>query len=323
MLERCGHPPTGEALILNAADPVERLVGQISADSAPSVYALPYHPPLAWVRQLDFLRRHGVPGWETVTTAAYERVCWWGGELGHVTVTHAPDAAALRVTIVHPDPAAHPALAAHVRWLFDLDHDPAALMSGGAADPFTVELAARHPGVRLPRGWGVYETALQAILGQLVSVAQAQKLTGQLIALAGDPVVYRGAVLHTFPPPERLADHPLDRLGTTRSRKQTLRHFAAFYRDHADAFQPPIDAPTMQAALLRLPGIGPWTAEYIGLRALGNPDAFPGTDLILKRALDCHPTLDPARFQPYRGYLALLLWEEYAVTLSKQGGKKQ
>lgn len=320
-------PSPVEAITLNAADPVERIVKQIAdeihREGAPSVHTLPYHPPLAWPRQLDFLHKHSVPGWETVTDTAYERVTWHHGTLGHVRVVHAADRPALRVTVAHPDAAAHPALVARVRWLFDLDHDPAELEHVAAADPFTAALVTRHPGVRLPRGWDIYETALQAILGQLVSVKQAQQLTGQLIALTGDPVQYRGARLFAFPPPERLADHALEALGTTRIRKGTLRHFAAFYRDHADMFRSPIDAPTVQAALLKLPGIGPWTAEYIGLRALGNADAFPGTDLILKRALERHPTLDPARFRPYRGYLALLLWEEYAVALSRQGKPPQ
>jgi 3-methyladenine DNA glycosylase/8-oxoguanine DNA glycosylase len=170
--------------------------------------------------------------------------------------------------------------------LFDTSHDPARLQAAWGADP----LLARAPGIRVPGAWSGWELAVRAVLGQQVSVAGARRTAEKLVAGAG-----------RFPTPEEVASGPLP--GMPAARARALRALAEAVAGGLE-LDPPLDLPATRAALLALPGFGPWTVEYIAMRALRDRDAWPATDLWLRRA-----DVDAERRRPWRAYAAMLVWQ--------------
>jgi len=197
-----------------------------------------------------------------------------------------------------------------VRRVFDLACDPDAVAAVLGRDRLLGPLLERWPGTRIPGAWDGFELAVRAILGQQVSVAAATTLAGRLAAHLGDGAGY--------PTPGRLAgasDAALGQIGLPARRAQALRALA-----HASAAgRLDFGAPErLRAELLTLPGVGPWTAEYIALRGAGDPDAFPASDLGLRKALglalggppvsECALAARAEAWRPWRGYAAMLLW---------------
>jgi AraC family transcriptional regulator of adaptative response / DNA-3-methyladenine glycosylase II len=171
----------------------------------------------------------------------------------------------------------------------------------------------------LPRGWDPFETAICSILGQLVSASQRANLIGQLVRNYGEEVVDPVSVekLYLFPSAEVLAGSDLSAVKTTIARREAIREFSRRVLSGAISLADAQDPAAFRTALLETPGLGPWSAEYISLRAIGDTDAFPRTDLILKRVLELHPDLDLQRIKPWRAYAAMYLWKQFAPTLSK------
>jgi AraC family transcriptional regulator, regulatory protein of adaptative response / DNA-3-methyladenine glycosylase II len=157
-------------------------------------------------------------------------------------------------------------------------------------------------------------------LGQLVSAEHRSNLVGQLVCGYGDEIVHpvSGAPTRLFPRPEVLAKAELSEVKTTVGRREAIRQFSRRVLRGAISLSSTQDLVAFRKALLETKGLGPWSAEYISLRALGDTDAFPKTDLILKRALDLHPDLDLAAVKPWRSYAATYLWKEFAQSLSKR-----
>jgi 3-methyladenine DNA glycosylase/8-oxoguanine DNA glycosylase len=230
---------------------------------------LPVRAPYDWDRVLDWLGTRAIPGLERVEDGVFTRA----------GVSVARSDGGIAVT-----GAADPAVVARV---FDTGHDPAAL--GG--DP----LFARAPGIRVPGAWSGWELAVRAVLGQQVSVAGARRTAEKLVAMHGG-----------FPPAEALADGELP--GMPAARARALRALAGAVAGGL-RLDPPLDVAATRAALLELPGFGPWTVEYIAMRALRDPDAWPGSDLHLRRAT---VGVDPERWRPWRAYAAMVLWQTSA-----------
>jgi DNA-3-methyladenine glycosylase II len=225
--------------------------------------------PYDWELVLDWLGTRAIPGLEAVDDGVYAR--------GGVTVARV--AGGIEV--------GGDADAAVVARVFDVAHDPTAL--GG--DP----LFARAPGIRVPGAWSGWEIAVRAVLGQQVSVAGARKTAEKLVEGLG--------VGGRFPTPEAVAEGELP--GMPAARARALRVLAVAVADGL-RLDPPLDVPAARAALLALPGFGPWTVEYIAMRALRDPDAWPASDLWLKRATT---GADPDRWRPWRAYAAMVLWQ--------------
>lgn len=183
---------------------------------------------------------------------------------------------------------AHRAAAARVRRLFDLDADPDAVHRVLARDPLLAPLVRKRPGVRVPGAWDPFELAVRAIVGQQVSVAGARTLLGRIAARHGLA-------------PAALAEAEID--GMPRRRAETIRTLARAVRDGEIVLG--------RDDLTRLPGIGPWTASYIAMR-LGDPDAFPAGDLVLRRNAGIVSEREllarAERWRPFRAYAAMLLW---------------
>jgi AraC family transcriptional regulator, regulatory protein of adaptative response / DNA-3-methyladenine glycosylase II len=199
--------------------------------------------------------------------------------------------------------------------VFDLSADPELLVSGLETDPLLRPLVRRRPGIRIPGTWDAFECAVRAVLGQQVTVAAARTLAGRLVARAGEPVVTAVTGLdRLFPLPQALAAANLDGLGLTGARIAALKSLADAVIAGRVAFDRPADE--VIAGLVELPGIGEWTAQYIALRALGEPDAFLSADLILRRMAATDGGALTAKeldrraeaWRPWRGYVVMHLW---------------
>jgi AraC family transcriptional regulator of adaptative response / DNA-3-methyladenine glycosylase II len=286
--------------------------------------ALSYRPPFHWQGLLAFYRSHQIMGVERVTESAYERVFRIGQTVSHMQVRHHGTEPKLEVQVVTADPTVLFAVAQRVRAMFDLDSDPLLVNNSFRSHRFLHSLCVKYPGLRLARGWDPFETAICTILGQLISVRQARNLIQQLVQHYGEKVTHplTGGEASLFPKPESLVHADLGEVKTTQARKASLRQLAGLVAEGRLNLITPQSADEMRELLLSIPGIGPWSAEYISLRALGSTDAFPGTDLILKRAMEKHRDLDLERIRPWRSYAAVYLWKHYAETLSKKGAIK-
>jgi len=291
---------------------------QTSRPAAGLCLHLPYRPPLAWTSLLGFLRERATPGVELVGASSYRRTVSIGGRAGTLEVQRSPTANALELRL---ELGAHEELLAvveRVNRLFDLTADPDRITSHLRRDPELARRLRRLPGVRVPGAWDRFELAVRAILGQQVSVRGATTLAGRLARAFGEPVagLEKEGLSHLFPTPEALAGADLGRVGLTRARAEAIRALAIATRDGALALGTPRGLDEAVTQLRTLPGVGTWTAQYIAMRALGEPDAFPSGDLGLRRALARKGVLPSSRavderaeaWRPWRAYAAMTLW---------------
>ncbi|WP_375466066.1 DNA-3-methyladenine glycosylase family protein [uncultured Methylobacterium sp.] len=277
---------------------------------------LSYRPPYDWAAIHGFLAARAIPGIEAAAPG-YARTVAIDGRHGTVAVAlEAGDR--LRATI-RADAAALPEIVARLRRVFDCAADPAAIGAGLARDPGLAPLVAARPGLRVPGAWCGFELGVRAILGQQVSVAAATRLAGRLVAALGTP--FAGAaqpgLTHVFPGPDAIASADIaGLLGMPRARGAAIRALAAASLAEPDLFAPGQDPATAAARLTAIRGIGPWTAQYVAMRALRDADALPVGDIGLMRALDAGPGRpSPAQllaraeaWRPWRAYAAMHLW---------------
>lgn len=284
---------------------------------------LSYRPPYDWETLLTYYRSHSIRGLEKISATSYERIFRHEGTLGVVEVRPLAEQSKLEVHISYGDVKSFFPVAQKIRQMFDLDSDPLLIANSFSTDPQLDKLWNKYPGLRIPRAWDAFEAIVCTILGQLVSVSQASRLTEQLLKEYGEEVLHPVSKepAYLFPTAEVLATASLKNLGTTEARKNTIREIAKQVAAVKLSLSLNQDPDSFKQQLLAAPGIGPWSAEYITLRALGDTDSFPKTDLILKRALEKHPLTDLELLRPWRSYVALYLWKEFAQSLSKQ--KKQ
>jgi AraC family transcriptional regulator of adaptative response / DNA-3-methyladenine glycosylase II len=209
--------------------------------------------------------------------------------------------------------------------MFDLDSDPLLIADSFARIPLLAELCRRFPGLRVPGGWDPFETAICSILGQLVSAAQRGNLVDQLVRNYGEPIVHplSGEPAYLFPGPDVLAHCGLEKVGTTAARKEAIRAFSERVLSGAISLSEAQEPAAFRKALLETKGLGAWSAEYISLRSIGDTDAFPRTDLILKRALELHSDLHLEAVRPWRSYAAIYLWKAFAEKLSNRRRRKE
>lgn len=275
---------------------------------------LPFRGPLAWEPLANALAAHAVPGLERVIRypggAAVERLLESDSGTVPVTVRLGPQEVVLETPALRePEDLA---LTAAVRSWLDLDADPAVV------DPFLVgferlePLVRRHPGLRVPGSLNGFETAVQTVLGQQVSLAAARTFGARLVAAFGQP---GPAGLSTFPTAQYLAAVPAgDIQAAVRITHSRARTVAALANAVAGGLplHPGADSGTVRAGLLALPGVGPWTADYLAVRVLGDRDACPVDDLVLKRALDVQSGRVAATlsepWRPWRAYALFHLW---------------
>jgi AraC family transcriptional regulator of adaptative response / DNA-3-methyladenine glycosylase II len=287
---------------------------------------LRFLPPLDWEALRDFLRMRAVPGVEHVEDGAYQRTVRSGSRVGWIRVFPGRAPSALTLEISPSLAAAQSTVIAGVRRMFDLDADPARIVLRLSEDPRLALLVARRPGLRVPRAFDTAELAARAILGQQVTVAAARTLAGRLARALGDPIETPYAGLdRLWPTPRQIAGSShasLVAIPLTRARAGALAHLMTAIAQRrillraAEVDTPAADIEQTLSKLVELPGIGPWTAHYIAMRALAWSDAFPEGDLVLRKALGgataraCRA--ESERWRPFRSYAALHLWMSQA-----------
>jgi AraC family transcriptional regulator of adaptative response / DNA-3-methyladenine glycosylase II len=221
---------------------------------------------------------------------------------------------ALQLRVPCHDTRSLGAIAARVRRVFDLGADPVAVDACLASDPLLARSVRAHPGLRVPGAFDGFELAVRAVLGQQISVAAARTLAGRLVARFGEAIDGEQASARIFPAPERLFAADLRAIGLTGARARGVRELSRAVLEGELCFD---GARTLEAtvdALCAVPGVGPWTAHYIAMRACADPDAFPHADLGLARAAGAALRTPRAllahaeRWRPWRAYAALHLW---------------
>jgi AraC family transcriptional regulator of adaptative response / DNA-3-methyladenine glycosylase II len=258
-----------------------------------------------------------MPGIEMVSGDTYMRTIQLDGIQGTVSVQPA-DGNALRAMIRFPRLSALPVIIARLRRVFDLAADTAAIHAHLAQDPALAPLIAARPGLRMPGAWDGFELAIRAVLGQQITVSAAVKLAGKLVAAYGEAMKEpEGALTHVFPLPQALADADLSTLGMPRSRAATLSAVAKAAIEDPHLLDASGELEDAVLKLRAIRGIGEWTAHYIALRQLREPDAFPAADVGLLRAMALQEGRDftPAElseranaWRPWRAYAAQHLW---------------
>lgn len=296
----------------------ERSAALAAATAGQIELLLPYKPPYDWQAMLEFLRRRAIAGIESIGDDSYSRSIALDGATGMVTVRPAEQPDALHVAVKFPRLAALPAIIARLRRVFDLAADPQAIAAHLKKDPALAPLVERRPGLRVPGSWDGFELAIRAVLGQQVTVAAAARLAGRLVAHYGVPLAGASTgPTHTFPTPETIAAADLATLGMPRSRALALSAVAAAALANPRLFDARDTLEAAVAQLRAIRGIGEWTAQYIALRQLREPDAFPAADVALVRAISqlencsysARQLVDRSSiWRPWRAYAAQHLW---------------
>jgi AraC family transcriptional regulator of adaptative response / DNA-3-methyladenine glycosylase II len=305
-----------------------------------------YRAPFDWDGFLAFLAPRAIPGVETVSDRVYRRTIDEIDFTGVIEVTNSPrwgeNVLLVRVPVAAASYLAR--LSSRVRRLFDLGADPNTIADQLSNDPLMKRAIRGRPGLRVPGAWNRFETAVRAILGQQISVSGATQLTGKLVQSFGRPIDQAAentpktqkdrkfrveaqgvSPRYLFPHPEDLVDVDIASIGMPKARAESIRALARAVRDGQPVLEP---APSLKIAverLTQLPGIGDWTAQYIAMRALGEPDAFPAGDLGLRKALAQAGKL-PApsalrkraeAWRPWRAYAVMWLWDSLAAPSRK------
>ena len=277
---------------------------------------LAYRPPFDWSAMMSFLGARAMKGVESVEDDIYRRTIRLGKHTGWITVRHALPKRVLLVELTHSLTPALPALLGRLRHLFDLSARPDIIGAHLARDPLLAASVARNPGLRVPGAFDGFELVTRAILGQQISVKAATTLAGRFAGTFGEPIdTPHPGLTHLTPAPGRIrAANPeeLTALGITGARARSIVALA----EEIETGRLTLDAgaspgPTIER-LTALPGIGPWTAHYIAMRALRWPDAFPKEDIAVRNALGgvtaAQAEAMSEAWRPWRSYATLHLW---------------
>lgn len=291
---------------------------------------LPYQPPLPLAALLAFLGTRAVKGVEAIHDGVYWRTLRLPHGVGIVALGPPTDDgdASVACRLWLADARDEAAAVARCRHLLDLDANPAQIDGHIEGDPLLGPYVRRTPGLRVPGAVDGAELAVRAILGQQVSVAGAATLAGRLVARYGAPLaepvpVGPHLLSHTFPTPAALLTATPDSFSMPRSRIATLMGVCAALDAGDLVLEPEADLGETERKLLALRGIGPWTAAYIAMRALHDPDAFLPSDLGIKQAFARHGLSDDPRqvavhaeaWRPWRAYANFHLWGSLASQL--------
>lgn len=292
-----------------------RRLARVSATLPENEYCfrLRFRPPFQWHKLLEFLAPRAIPGVEWVEEHTYSRNISLNGHTGNVAVQLDPSGLALEARISFPEAKLLFIIIERLRRMFDLAADPADMAANLKSDPLLARRIAAVPGLRVPGCWDTFELAVRAILGQQVSVKGATTLSGRLVSAFGTPMGNHKRLTHLFPTPDVLVEADVARIGLPQKRAKTIRALAHAVVEGRVVLHSVENVEQFQMRLRAIPGIGDWTAQYIAMRALGEPDAFPTGDLGLLRgaSLDSASKLAERAeaWRPWRAYAAMYLWQ--------------
>ncbi|HET6876600.1 MAG TPA: AlkA N-terminal domain-containing protein [Jatrophihabitans sp.] len=269
---------------------------------------LPYREPMAVSGLLDFLGAHAVPGLESYEDGVFTRVIGAPGGPALVSLTPGDGAVFCRARL--HDLRDLTTVVSRIRSLLDLDADPLAVDAALAGDTALAPLVRKRPGLRSPGAVDGFETAVRTVVGQQVSLKGARTVLGRIVAAHGT-VAFPEEPWRTFPTPAALAAADPASLPLPRNRIRSVQSIAAAFAAERICLDPGVDRDDVRAELLALPGVGPWTADYLRMRATGHPDVLLQTDLVVRRAAD-QLGLDLAGgrpdWAPWRSYATHHLW---------------
>jgi AraC family transcriptional regulator, regulatory protein of adaptative response / DNA-3-methyladenine glycosylase II len=291
-------------------------------------------PPYDWSAALEFLARRAIDGVERIDSAVYRRTIRADAQTGVLEITREAVGRLLVVTVRGFSKAAAKSAIGRVRRMFDVEADIGAIVAHLGRDPLMAPLVAARPALRVLRGWDGFEVAARTVIGQQVTVARARHLNGVLVDRCGASRSETGVsgLGRLFPTPGQVLAADLSSMGMPGARVDALRNVAAAALDDPQLFDA---SPTIDDTIARLRairGIGDWTAHYIAMRACGEPDAFPASDVGLLRAVaDANgrrpsPAELVARaeaWRPWRAYAAHQLWAaDAARSAGSQGNRR-
>jgi len=291
--------------------------GVILENRGDVVLRLAYRPPYEWAAMCHDLAERAVPSIERIDGNGYMRTV--ATAEGHALIGVRPlkGADALELRVRGAPPGALFQLSASARRVFDLASEPALVESVLASDPVLAPWVKRHRGLRIAGAWNAFECGVRAIVAERVSRATARRLAGRLVDLAGIRISSQpGGLTHLFPTPSALASARLDGLGFGVTQVSALRAIARLALDGGLDGEAQVE--NVVAALTAVPGFGARAAQEVALYALGDPDAFPAADLVLRRAVSSSKgvTASPGELEaraeswrPWRGYAALHLFK--------------
>jgi 3-methyladenine DNA glycosylase/8-oxoguanine DNA glycosylase len=289
--------------------------------SPPVKLSLSYLPPLRWDDLLNFLRKRAVKGVEAVTDHTYSRSFSLGGTKGVFEVKPSRRGChSLDVSLYGAGPASIKSVERRVRAMFDLDADPAAIASHLCRDRRLASLVRDAPGMRIPRTWDPFEAIVRAVLGQQISLVGAITIAGRLVERFGRHLKGGGAITRMFPGPSDIMNADLSGIGIPSSRVRSLSAVSQALLDRRLRLNGSTAGKRLED-LMAIPGIGPWSANYVALRGLGESDAFPESDLAIRKALDVlgyskdrtTRRRQIERLSPWRGYAAIYFWYAMAA----------
>jgi len=272
---------------------------------------LPYRPPFDFDGILRFLARRATPGVEQVSTDSYQRSIRMGKEIGHFEVRHQPEENRLLCDISLNSARHLMQVIERTRRLFDLNANPVEIHGCLQNDPLLAQQIGKNPGLRVPGSWDPFEVLVRAIVGQQVSVSGATTVMGKIAHEFGE---YSDGQL-LFPAAESLSELEPEKLPMPRSRGAAIKDAArAVCNGELDLNGQ--DTETLKQQLVSIRGIGPWTAQYVAMRAINDPDAFLQGDLVLNRVAAKKLSLDTEQalmaraenWRPWRAYAAMYLW---------------
>ncbi len=289
-------------------------------DMDTSTLLLGYRPPYDWDSMLAFLAARTVTGVEWVTPDSYARTVRLGKHTGWIRVTHALQKRALAVEFTRSLAPVLPSLLGRLRNLFDLTARPDLIAAHLGQDPLLARSVAESPGLRVPGAFDGFELAVRAILGQQITVKAATTISCRLAAAFGEEIVTPFPALTRLSPPAgglaRASVDDIARLGIINTRANTILALARAFHAGDLSLEPGTDPETAISRLVDLPGIGPWTAHYLAMRALRWPDAFPKEDIAVRNNLG-RVTAKKAetmslRWRPWRSYAVMHIWRNPA-----------
>jgi len=299
---------------------------KVSTDKNTVTVLLPYRPPFDWPLMLSFLRHRQMSNVEQVTEQSYARVFQIDEIQGWLEVTHHKSKQALVLQVHMSDYKCLSQVINNVKRMFDLDADMNAIHNQLKQNPLLAKVISTYPGLRLPGCWDIFEFSIRAILGQQISVKAATTYAARIATRYGKTSIENPyGLTNVFPSWKELQHAEYEELGFTKARIATLKVWLAFYQHNQDIFYTYSSVADLEKTLTQLKGIGPWTVNYIAMRGLSDPDAFPSADLGIIKALTTTTygeTNKPSnkdilamaeQWRPWRAYAAIYLWHSLSL----------
>lgn len=271
-------------------------------------FQLSYRPPYAWNDLINFFSHRAIPEMELVEKNSYQRLITHGDVRGWFKAKHSQNNK-IEIEFNLNKSANILEFVARLKNIFDLDCDPMAIESCLQEDKILKPFLEHHKGLRIPGCWDGFELAVRAVVGQKISVKAARTILGRIVTICGEKQTLDESLKVTrfFPTPENMLAADLSKLGLPGSRVETIKALAREMVNKTLVLDGTADFEDTCRKLLAIKGIGPWTVEYIAMRALRNPNGFPETDLELQKKI-LRLQLDPQKWIPWRAYGAILLW---------------